>query len=178
MRTRPILCLILGWTLILTLSASAQWQTISEGIDYREYTLSGPRRVFVTRMDRANTSCIIDSCIARETLFRAGNRQPEWRTVTRTPSGMGPNLGHALRSGGGHPWRGFTSDQPTNGQVISGWYAKRFNEFSTTALSGRSTVPSLIGDYIYHPSNKKFHLLSGHGADAKHLGGSIARGGL
>jgi hypothetical protein len=155
MRTRPIPGLILAWTLILTLSASAQWQTISEGIDYQEYTLSGPRRVFVTRMDRANTSCIIDSCIAqgklysgRETVSGMANRYEDTIGYWGQTWGTRYDVVAAINGDG------FSSDQPTNGQVISGWYAKRFNEFTSTGFVWTLNRTVFIGDYIYHPSNK------------------------
>ena len=44
------------------------WQGIVPGIDYQEFHLDDPNRVYVARMDRSNTSDIIDTAIARGSL--------------------------------------------------------------------------------------------------------------
>ena len=44
---------------------SAQWAPVGAGIEYREFSISGPNKLFVTRMDRSNTNAYIESSIGQ-----------------------------------------------------------------------------------------------------------------
>ena len=63
-----VLIITLGFTAQSTYIPSSDWETIAEGIEYREYRLHGPNRVFVARMDRSNPNVILESSIAQGTL--------------------------------------------------------------------------------------------------------------
>ncbi|MDI6784901.1 MAG: hypothetical protein QME64_12525 [bacterium] len=44
---------------------SANWISVAPGIEYSSLTIAGPNRIFITRMSRASTNCIIDSMIGQ-----------------------------------------------------------------------------------------------------------------
>ena len=115
----------------------AQWEQVSPGIEYRKYTLTAapdpyPNNVFVTRMDRGNTGCIIDSCLAqgrlstsRETVSGMASRYED--TINYWGQSWGQRSDVVVAINGD----GFTSAPgPTNGQIIAGWQAKRWPEYS------------------------------------------------
>ena len=55
-------------TLFLVLAVSQicfGWTTVGDGIEYQDYTISGPNNLFVTRMLRSNTNAIIDALLAK-----------------------------------------------------------------------------------------------------------------
>ena len=41
------------------------WQTIASGIQYREFSISGPNHIYVARMDRVNPQVTLESSIAQ-----------------------------------------------------------------------------------------------------------------
>lgn len=73
--------LLLALALVLTIGAAAQtWQEVVPGIDYRVYRFESPQNdVFVTRMDRTNTSVIVDASLANG---RISQPNVGWNTET------------------------------------------------------------------------------------------------
>jgi len=133
MKLRFKLTLSFIFSMLIFVPAYADWQTIAPGIDYQQFSASGPNNVFVTRMDRNDLSCTIDSCIAK------GKYNGGFEIVSTMAERYEDNIGYwgqnwgsrydvvAAINGDGFS---YTTGVPTNGQVISGWYAKRFNEFT------------------------------------------------
>lgn len=74
MRHPHIFCFITAVFLALTPLVSAQtWQPVVPGIDYRYYRFESPQNdIFVTRMDRATTSVIIDGSLANGKIAQNG----------------------------------------------------------------------------------------------------------
>ena len=127
-------------TIVLTLITSisiGQWTSVGPGIDYQEYNLSGPVKCYVTRMNRDSTNCIIDSSIGsgqftgpRETVSQMANRYND------TIGWWGQSFGQryqVVAAINGDYWEkvgGVLSGFPTSGQIIGGWVARRFMEYS------------------------------------------------
>ena len=66
-------CCVLIWG-FLGVSARAQWQVVADGIEYRTFTLSDPNNVYVTRMDRDDPDCIIESSVGQGRLSGGAER--------------------------------------------------------------------------------------------------------
>lgn len=127
-----VVCLCVVWSMPLF----GQWTSVAPGIDYREYAITmsdgKPNKLFVTRMDRSNPSCIIDSTIAtgqlrtgRETVPGMATRYDD--TINYWGESWGQRSDVVVAINGD----GYTSAPgPTNGQVISGWQAWRWPEYS------------------------------------------------
>jgi len=136
-------------------TVTAQWTQIREGIDYREYTLTGPNNVFVTRMDRSNTDCIIDSCIAQGTLTGGKERVSGMANrYDETIGYWGQSWGQRYEVVAAINGDGFSTIQPTGGQIISGWYAKRFGEFYGGGFVWTLNRGVFMGECVRHISNK------------------------
>jgi hypothetical protein len=111
--------------------AISGWEIVAEGISYRRYQLSGPNRIFVARMERANPWVTIESTIAQGRLAQGketvsgmvaryhqavSSWQGRWGTRTRAVVGINGSF-HNIETG-----------VPYSGQVQSGWYVKRFDD--------------------------------------------------
>ncbi len=61
---RPI-CTLMCFAIVLALASASfgQWTSIAPGIDYRQFSESGPNRVYVTRLNRAEPTAIVDTCL-------------------------------------------------------------------------------------------------------------------
>ena len=125
------------WAVVaLALSASAslaQWSAVAPGIDYREYLLPGPVRVFAARADREVKTWTIDTMkgqgemkVGRETVPDMAARHND----TITPDGSRYAVKVAIN---GDYFNGNTG-VPLEGQIMSGWFVKRFGE--DAGLSG------------------------------------------
>ncbi len=139
MRKRNTLVLTLLALALLAVATPAQWSTIAPGFDYREYALSGPVEVFVMRMTRSDpASRAIDSCIGQGQ-FR-GTDLP--LTGRETVSGMATRYddtinyywqtwgqrSEVIAAINGDFWETSPTvwSRPVSGQIISGWFARRF----------------------------------------------------
>ncbi len=145
------------------------WQNIAPGIDYREFHLRTPNRAYVARLDRAAPSLTLESSIAQGYLntgsatvsqMAARNDQSisfwgeEWGTRSQVVVAIN---GFFFDSETGLPWQG---------QIISGWYAKRFDE----RQSGSGLVWTLGGDLfiggcVTHPNAKQTVLFTARGEE-------------
>jgi len=139
--------------------AQADWEALAPGIDYQEFTVSGPNNCFVARMDRSNPDCLIDSCLGRGELIFG----------TETVSGMANRYEGAVNYWG-QSW-GSTNDvvvaingdfwdttlgQPQSGHISSGWYVKRFTNY--TGGSGfvwQLDGDAYIGGCVTHTSSRQ-----------------------
>ncbi len=155
MKKRYYLFIFVIIILIICQGLFADWVPVATGIDYQEFTLSDPNNVFVARMDRSNTNCAIDSCIAqgklisgKETVSGMANRYDD--TIGYWNQTWGTRYDVIVAINGA----GFTTDQPSGGQIISGWYAKRFGEFSSNGFVWQLDRDVFLGDYLIHLDNK------------------------
>jgi hypothetical protein len=153
-RERSILLILLFFILSCCI-ALAQWTQVRTGIEYRKFTLSDPNNVFVTRLDRSNLNCIIDSCIAQGQLISGKERVSGMATRYDDTIGYwGQAWGARYDVVAAINGDGFSTDQPTNGQIISGWYAKRFNEFGGGGFAWKIDRDVFMGGCVNHRGYK------------------------
>lgn len=119
--------------LIAAIGAQAQWTPVEPGIEYRSYTISGPNRLFITRLDRSNGDCIIESSIGsgylrdgRETVTGMANRYEDTVNYWGQTWGNRSDVVAAING----DYFNLTTGMPTSGQLISGWQSRRFMEYS------------------------------------------------
>ncbi len=134
------------------------WETITPGIDYRKFKLPDPNNVFVARMDRSIVTLTIESSIAQGKLSQGAE----------TVSGMYARYDQALNFWGGSSippdWGkrnqvlvaingGYFGDDaiPQGGQVYSGWYAKRYDDWGGfSGFAWKLDRSAFIGGCVYH----------------------------
>jgi len=123
-----LLRIALFLTLGLT-SGFAQWSDIAPGISYREYTLDGPVRVFVTRADRSTNTWTIDS------MTSLGEVKGGYETVPNMAARYNDSIttdGHRYQvtvaiNGDYFP---DPNGAALSGQIMSGWFVKRYTDYS------------------------------------------------
>ena len=140
------------------------WETVVPGIEYNKFQLPDPNNVFVVRMDRVNTGLTLESSIAQGKLAQGAE----------TVSGMYARYDQALNFWGGStitPTWGITSTWgtrnqvivaingsyfgndaiPQGGQVYSGWYAKRYDDWGGyTGFAWKLDRTAFIGGCVLH----------------------------
>jgi PKD repeat protein len=139
---------------------------VGEGIEYRKFHFTDPRpiNVFVTRMDRSNLEATIDTGIALgrlsggiETVLNMANRYDQ--TINYWEKTWG-NRSQVVVAINGY----FFNNQsyqgpigvPWSGQIHSGWYAKRFDDYTGDAGFGWTFDRySIIGDCVFHKASKQ-----------------------
>jgi hypothetical protein len=157
--------------LLITPVARAEtdgWESVAPGIDYQQFTLPGPNRVFVTRMDRANPNVTLESSIAhgkisgsREKVTEMAERYDQALNYWGQAWGARSQVVVAINGGFFNLGTGIIE----GGQVQSGWYAKRF-----TDLEGRSGFAwkldrsAFIGECVNHRPNKQYITYTNTGA--------------
>ena len=107
----------------------AQWADVAPGISYREFSLDGPVRVFAARMDRSMDHWMLDTMTSLGTV--KGGYETVPNMVARyndsiTPKGDRYEIKVAING----DYFNLRTGYATGGQVISGWYALRFGEYS------------------------------------------------
>ena len=185
MRKQLILPFVIAFGLILTLlnlaSNSAQalevdagWQTVAPGIEYQEFHLPdtddlGPNDVYVARMEKNNpgVNVTIDSMIAQgrlsgglETVSGMFNRYED--TINYWDQSWGKRNDVVVAINGyffgpdheppGVPWRG---------QIQSGWYAKRYDDYENgSGFVWKLDRTAFIGECVFHqPSDQLITLI-------------------
>lgn len=138
--------------------ASAQWQPVAPGIDYQAFTISGPNNLFVTRMDRSDPNVIIDSTIGQAKLESGLEVVSSMATRHEDTIGYwGQYWGQRYDVVAAINGDFFSLDgDPTSGQIKSGWYAKRFTDF--TGGSGfvwQLDREAFIGGCVRHVASKQ-----------------------
>ena len=121
--------LILVLAAVGSIGADAQWSPVAPGISYREYTLKGPVRVSVARADREVTDWTIDSMTSLGTI--KGGRETVPDMVARyddsvTFDGHRYDVKVAING----DYFDMKTGVATGGQVISGWFVRRFGEYA------------------------------------------------
>ncbi len=165
------LCWLLLFTVLSAGPAFAEplpdetsWEQIAPGIEYSEFQLPDPNNVFVVRMDRSNQNVTVDSSIAEGKLFQG----------RETVSGMYARYDQALNYWGGNTnslnwgmrnqvvaaingsYFNWDGDMPQGGQVQSGWYAKRYDDFGGwSGFAWKLDRTAFIGKCVANPLNKQ-----------------------
>ncbi len=144
-------------TLLLVGPAFGEWENVAPGIDYQEFTITGPNNLFVARMDRANLDCTIDSVIAQgklvggtETVRSMAARHEDavgfWGEMWGQRYDVVVAINGDFYSGG----------VPVSGQLSSGWYAKRFTDFTGgSGFAWQLDRDAFIGECVRHIANKQ-----------------------
>ncbi|MCP4249939.1 MAG: hypothetical protein GY778_23095 [bacterium] len=138
---------------------SADWQVVAPGIEYQEFDLADPNNVFVTRLDRGNPSCTIDSTIAagrliagRETVSSMAQKHEDAIGYWGQAWGQRYDVVAAIN---GDFFNG-TTGVPTSGQIIGGWYAKRFTDFTGgSGFAWQLDRDVFIGECVRHVASKQ-----------------------
>jgi hypothetical protein len=107
----------------------AEWRQVAPGIGYREWQVEGPVMIYVARGDRARRNWAIDSAIGqgslksgRETVSQLAERYDE------AVNFRGERYDVKVAING--DYFSFETGQAPGGQIISGWFVKRFGEYS------------------------------------------------
>jgi len=140
-RTLKTFILILFVTFINVL-AFAVWEPVGDGIDYQYYRLSNPQNdAYVTRLDRSNESCIIDSSLGQG---RISGEYDTWETVSGMAERYDGDINYWGQSwgqrnkvvaaiNGDYYWTSPTHPDPFkshSGQIQGGWFSRRYMEWS------------------------------------------------
>lgn len=163
MKDRFLSCILLLFLILVVpfhraYTDSSSWESVGDGIEYREFFLPDPNRVFVTRMDRNNPNVILDSSIARGRLTLG----------KETVSGMAARYDQAINAWGG-TWGArnqvvavingsfFEMDTGVSDGVIqSGWYAKQYNDLGGgSGFAWKQDRSAFIGECIHHRPEKQ-----------------------
>ena len=165
-----VLFLLMG-VFAVAMGANAEsngWESVGEGIEYREFLLPDPNKVYVARMDLSNPNAIIESSIAQgklvdglETVSSQANRYDQALNWWGSPSIPHSDGAWGARNQVVVAINGtFTLppdyEQQWEGQVHSGWYMWRFQDSATrNAFVWKLDRTTFIGDCVTHPSSKQ-----------------------
>jgi hypothetical protein len=135
------------------------WNILSPGIDYRVFQLPDPNQVYVARMDRKNQDVTLESGLSwgylgsgRETVRDISKRYDDTFGYWGEKWGVRNKVfvainGYYFNQETGLPWRG---------QVQSGWYIKRFDNFENgSGLVWKLNGDIFIGGCVSHPPAKQ-----------------------
>jgi hypothetical protein len=152
------------------LPADAQdgWQTLVDGIGYREFSLAGPNRAYVARLDRSHPELIIDSGIALGEIG-AGKE---------TVSAMAPRYDQAVNAWGGTwgnrnqvvvaingSFYNTRTGFPESGVVHSGSYTKWYGDLGGgSGFAWTLDRQAFIGQCVYHRPDKQVLTYLANGA--------------
>jgi len=160
--------------------AQAQWTTVGDGIDYREWTISGPNNLFVSRMTRANTNTCIESIIGQGRL--SGGTETVRNQASRYDDAInfwdqiwGPRNDVVVAINGSY--YNTSTGVPYSGVIHSGWYAKRYENL--TGESGfvwQLDRDAWIGECVTHVAGKQFVTYVGTGNTQQFKGINRERG--
>jgi hypothetical protein len=156
-RHLPALLLASLWWLTIAPSPAAphpDWDPVVPGVEYQAFSLEGPNRVFVARMDRHNPALTLDSAIAsgslldgKETVSQMAARYDQaingwgsvWGKRNRVLAAIN---GSFFELETGVPW---------SGVVHSEWYAKWYGSLSgSTGFAWTNERVAFIGRCIHH----------------------------
>ncbi len=139
--------------------AQESWNSLSTGIDYRVFQLPDPNQIFVARMDRSNQDITLESGLAwgklaygRETVRDISKRYNDALGYWGAKWGVRNKVvvainGYYFDPETGNPWRG---------QVQSGWYIKRFDNFENgSGIVWKLDRDIFIGGCVSHPPVKQ-----------------------
>jgi hypothetical protein len=163
-KRRLFACLLLA-SLALAVSiqpartASDGWQTVTPGIDYHQFLANGPNDVFVARMDRSNPDLTLETMSAygkmsggRERISSMAQRYDEAINYWGENWGNRSKVVVAINGDFELPDLAI----PARGQVISGWYARRFaDKENGSGFVWTLDRQAFVGECISHPVNRQ-----------------------
>ncbi len=168
-----LLWLLLG-LLFITNSISAPvyayeplWDQVAPGIEFTKFQLPDPNNVFVVRMERNNPTVTLETSLAegelsdgRETVSSMYARYDQalnyWGGSTNPLDWSMRSQVVAAINGGYFSWAG---GPPQGGQVQSGWYAKRYDDFGGwTGFVWKLDRNAFIGECVDHLPEKQLIL--------------------
>ena len=139
---------------------SPVWQPIAPGIEFRQFFLSHPNRVYVTRMNRELPDLTLETGVAQgrlsggvETVRAMANQldgainywREEWGNRNQVVVAIN---GYFYDTETGVPW---------SGQIQSGWYLKRFDDRqSGSGFAWTLDQIAFIGGCVRHQPGKQF----------------------
>ncbi len=142
------------------------WQSIVPGIDYQSFAFNspdplypGPVRAYVARMDRNNPSVTLDSAIANGKI--SGSRQKVGDMAALYDEAInywgdtwgGRNHVVVAINGG---FFNLDTGVIQGGQIQSGWYAKRFDDYSGgSGFAWKLDRSAFIGQCVLHNPQKQ-----------------------
>lgn len=152
-----ILLISIGW---VAASADSGWQQIVEGVDYRGYTLAGPTRVFVTRMQLDNPHITLESGLANgivgdgfETVSGITDRYEDTISTWKGYWGTRSDVVAAINGSYYDLETGIADD----GVIQSGWYISQFHDLGgLSGLVWKSDRSLFIGSCVYHREGTQF----------------------
>lgn len=161
------------------------WTELAPGVDYREFALPGPVRVYVARMLIADPDpgsslddVILESAVAHGQIGRL-----------ETVRGMAARYDDAINFWG-EQWGDRNdvvvaingsyfgrTDTPENGMVQSGWYLKRYaDRAGGSGLVWTLNRQVFIGDCVVHPPEKQIFRVDNTGRVFKITSINVERG--
>lgn len=126
-RVRPILLVLC--TMFWPMATQAQWADVAPGISYREFTLDGPVRVFVARADRSKTNWVIDTAVAKGKINKGMETVPD-QVARYNDSVTFDGRRYEIKVAINGDYYNMSSGTPLSGQIVSGWFAKRFGDYT------------------------------------------------
>ncbi|MCX7918036.1 MAG: phosphodiester glycosidase family protein [bacterium] len=153
-----ILGTILGLFSILSSMVFANWIPIAPGIEYSSLTIAGPNRIFITRLSRASTNCIIDSVTAcgrlnktglpyngRESVSLMANRYDDtinyWGEGTVNYWGNRSQVVAAING----DFYNYSAGTAFGGTIEGGWFAKRYIEYGGSGFVWKLNRTCFLG---------------------------------
>lgn len=148
---------LVGW---VAASADSGWQSVAEGIEYRPFTLGGPIRAYVVRMELEQSELILEAGLANG-IVREG-----YQTV----SGIAEHYEDTLNTWDGHwgprsdvivamngSYFDLESGVAEDGLIQSGWYVSQYNDVGgSSGLAWKEDRSIFIGECAYHSPKNQF----------------------
>lgn len=173
-----------GWGALVALAICqplvAQWTAVGNGIEYREYTLPDPNRVFVARMSRANPACALESMIGTGKLYsgleRVTGQADRYDDAINYVGEIWGQRNDVVVAINGDFWNTSTS-RPTNGQIQSGWHCWRFMDWGGWgAMAYKLDGSTFMGGCIHYVASDQIVTYLANGQTQPFDGINVPRG--
>jgi hypothetical protein len=140
-------------------AANSLWQPLAPGIDYREFHLPGPNRVYVARLQIDQPQAILESSIGQGRLSGGSETVREqaarYDQALNTWGGEWGSRNHVVVAINGSFFDPQTG-VPWSGQIHSGWYAKRFaDRQNSSGFVWTADRRAFIGACVLHRPGKQ-----------------------
>lgn len=140
-------------------AAASLWQPLAPGIEYREFHLPGPNRLYVARLQLDQPQAILESSIgqgrlsgASETVRDQAARYDQALNAWDGQWGARNQVLVAINGSFFDPQTGV----PTSGQLHSGWYAKRFTDRqNSSGFVWTQDRQAFVGACVLHRPNRQ-----------------------
>jgi len=139
--------------------AQSPWISVGPGIDYQHFSLPGPVETYVARMDRHNQGVTLESVVANGKLASGGETVSSMASrIDQSISQWSPTSGNRNRVVVAINGSGYTANaEPKSGMIVSGFYAKRFDDLGGGSGFGwRLDRSAFIGKCVSHEPDQQF----------------------